>query len=578
MSQLLLPTEGSFVKPSNVRHKPTELPRQLFYIIRGGTDAIEALELLLELLSESSIAEDKTTISRSGFLAFDAHVGDTACQLRACLLLEVTNYLKRPGSSTTIDAVRSTLRHLKGVVGNGQQLMGELLGLDWNKIRAGGLDKLRVPKAGLTMNELLARLGWSGMRRRLFPYDSRSASSAESGVSQDYPPSMELSLYGSEAGSSNLSTPEWGSETSDNDDEIHGMHWNPSDKQQVVRFLVYSYVLSKYKQLTAFSGVYRVTLKTELAFERGQRLTEQEFGHQFVRPNKRPIGEEFMSLQRYISELSCAWLESQARKSWTLHPEHHSLLRSSIRTSGKGVSSASSYVGYLVLRSFWAENSAPIVVMTTRFCPSGTSNLSIEKSRLTRPIGFHRNYFKVTTHTNGNDNGRNNESPAVSNISWQLTRLVGEDLRHLSRSLEPHIMIGGNSIDGDASDYYNRLPSAYAHRDDQCCDNEKHCNEMLASDQDRVAQAIFADHRHYAFELPGGESDLGENVAVQRLMDESIPGMSAAWTKSKQEAAHLGTGPSYKLYMWQHVALESPARFLARVEGSNRPWIISSTA
>jgi hypothetical protein len=74
----------------------------------------------------------------------------------------------------------------------------------------------------------------------------------------------------------------------------------------------------------------------------------------------------------------------------------------------------------------------------------------------------------------------------------------------------------------------------------------------------------------------GEEGVLGEDAVVQRLMDKSIPGLLAMWAQSRQEAPHLGTGLSCKLYVWQHVALESPARFLARVEGSDRSWIISS--
>ena len=161
---------------------------------------------------------------------------------------------------------------------------------------------------------------------------------------------------------------------------------------------------------------------------------------------------------------------------------------------------------------------------------------------------------------------------------WQLTRLAGKGLQRLYRCLEPHIIISGTSIDGDTSDYLNRLPSAYAHDDHGCCDNEKHCSDMLSSDQDRVVQAIFAEHRHYAFELHGGEALLGEDIVVRRLMDESIPGLSAAWEASKQETMHLGTGSSMKLYMWQHVALESPARFLAHVGKPDRPWIMSAPA
>jgi hypothetical protein len=576
MSHLLLPTEGPFVKTSNLRHKPTELPRQLFSIIRGGTDAVEALELLLELCSESLIANDTTTLDRSGYLAFDAHVGDTACQLRACMLLEVAKLLRKPESYTVLDTIRSTLCDLKKVTEAAKRLLVGLLELDWNKIRAGGLEALKIPKAGMTVNELLVTLGWSGIRRDCFLYDSRSASSSESLASQDSPSSNTPSVYDSDMGSSSLSTPGPGSETSDDNDEINGVHWNPLDKQQVVRFVVYLYVLSKYKQLTSVGGVYRATLKPELAFETGQKLVQQEFGRQFVRPNKRAAGEEFTGLQRYVSELSCAWLGPQARKCWSLHPEHQSLLESTIRTSAKGVSSASSYVGYLVLRSLWGEESTPIIITTTRFCPSGKLFRPHVRSISDSSAGIHRNYFELTTHVERENDPNLRGSPVLPNVSWRLSRLTDKNLEDLSQDLEPHIMISGNSINGNAADYYSRLPSAHIHRDDQCCDNEKHCNDMLAADHDRVVQAIFAEHRHYAFELSGEESVLSEDVVVQRLMDESIPGMSAVWAKSRQEASELGTGPSYRLYMWQHVALESPARFLARAEGSDRPWIISS--
>lgn len=170
------------------------------------------------------------------------------------------------------------------------------------------------------------------------------------------------------------------------------------------------------------------------------------------------------------------------------------------------------------------------------------------------------------------------DASVLPRISWQLSPLTGQHFVYLSRSMKPHIMISGNSIDGNANDYYSRLASAYLHRDDQCCDNERHCTDMLASDQDQVVQAIFAEHRHYAFELLSGETILGEDIVVQRLMDKSISGLSARWARSKHEAVNLGTGPSYKLYMWQHVALESPARFMARVHASDRPWLISSAA
>ena len=370
MSHLLFPIDGLVAK-SSVKHKPTELPRQLFYIIRGATDAVEALELFLELLSEPSVRSDAELQSNSGYLAFDAHVGDTACQLRASMFLEVINHSTMLGSSTTIAAMQSIAVSLKKVLEAAHQLVTKLLELDWNKIRSGALNELDIIKAGLTTDELLARLGWPGVTEAIFVYDSRSASSQESLVSQACSSSMASSLSELDDGPGACSTRIQSLETSNKRDNIHGETWNPSEQEQVICFIVYSYVLSKYKQLTAFGGVYRATLEPELALGVAQKLVKHEFGRQFVRPNKRAIAEEFLSLQRYVSDLSCAWLESKARRSCTLHPQHHALLQSTIRTSAKGVSSASSYVGYLVLRSLWAENATPIIIMTTRFCPSG---------------------------------------------------------------------------------------------------------------------------------------------------------------------------------------------------------------
>lgn len=141
--------------------------------------------------------------------------------------------------------------------------------------------------------------------------------------------------------------------------------------------------------------------------------------------------------------------------------------------------------------------------------------------------------------------------------------------------MEPHIFVGANSLDGNTSDYLSQLPSAHRHTNRKCVDNEMHCTDMLGSDQDRVVQAIFADHRHYAFELSGEEALLGEGPVVRGLMDTAIPWLSALWETSKSETVYLGTGSSLKLCMWQHVALELPSRFLMRVEGSDRPWVIS---
>lgn len=570
MSNVLFSINSDVSKSSTVKHKPTELPRQLFHIIRGATDAFEALSLFLQLSIEPFVHQDQELCSNLGYQSFDAHVGDTACQLRACMLMDLSMHLKKTVASSTIGTITSIIADLEELLQGSRRLMTALLELDWTKIRAGALDQLGIPKDGLTTEELLVKLGWP--KQSAFMYYDHSDSFQALFTSRAALPSTTSSSSDLSETDTTPASSICESETPPLVDSLRHC-WDLSDSGMVVKFLVSSYVLSKYKQLTTVNGVYQASLKPELAFQFSQSLVAQEFGRQFVRPNKRTNREELLSLQRYVSDLSCAWIDARSRESLVLHPNHRALFRSTLRMSAKGVESASSYVTYLVLRGLWVMESTPMIIMTTRFCPLGMSRPNIVRYLLTICTGFHRNYFRVYMQISCKDDEDSSKPPVHSSISWSLTRLSGTELHQLRQCLDPYIMVSGNSIDGNATDYVRRLPTAHTHIDETCSDNEDHCSAMLKSDQDQVVQAIFAEHRHYAFALSGSEAILGEDLVVQCLMDKCVPGLSAAWQKSRGEAAQLGTGSSYDLYMWQHVVLETPAHFLARVEGSDRPAI-----
>lgn len=365
MSHLLFSTGVG--RSSTVNHKPTELPRQLFHIIRGTSDSIEALNLFLKLVFEHPDYLDGDVRNQDGFHEFDAHVGDTACQLRACMLLDVIKILKEPASSPTVTVIKSTISDLEQLLANSRQLLAQLLELDWNKIRAGALDEMKITKSGLTVDELLARLGWTS--HAAFHQGSRVSSLA----SLKSASSSHSLASGVSGRTSFLITPtssvcesEYAADT-----DVSFDHSNLSEPDTIITLLIYSYVLTKYRRLQAFGGVYQATLRPEIAFETSQLMVGREFERHFVSPNKRVIGEEFVTLQRYVSELSCAWLEHRSRSLLTLGPRYRELLKSTMRTSGKGVKSASNYVSYLILRSLWAEEAFPFIIITTRFCPSG---------------------------------------------------------------------------------------------------------------------------------------------------------------------------------------------------------------
>lgn len=131
---------------------------------------------------------------------------------------------------------------------------------------------------------------------------------------------------------------------------------------------------------------------------------------------------------------------------------------------------------------------------------------------------------------------------------------------------EPHVVISGNSLDGTYAEYMKLKSPAQVHQDAQCSDNLEHCRVLMAADMDRIALAIFAEHRHYAFKLAGGEEARGEQEVVGAFMDDMEPGLRERHQRTKDEALELGTGFSLKTLMWQHVVLETVGRAAALME------------
>lgn len=65
-------------------------------IVRATSDSIDALSLYRDLLFSRSPDADSV-----GFAAFDAHVGDTSCQVRAAMLLDLTRQHRKWASEST---------------------------------------------------------------------------------------------------------------------------------------------------------------------------------------------------------------------------------------------------------------------------------------------------------------------------------------------------------------------------------------------------------------------------------------------------------------------------------------------
>jgi hypothetical protein len=308
----------------------------LFNIVRGASDAVDALELFLKLLHEEEV--DKTS---PGYLAFDAHVGDTSCQLRACMLLEILNRYRQHGSSAMeVRRIEQTITRLKRVKENARAFCQDICNLAGTKA---GPETLGMSKHGMTIDEILQRLEWTEIKtsRRSQEVSNPTLvySVASSVVSRST--GRDRSSEGSVGNSNTIAssatslfeaTPSTPSEQDEKRLEVPSVvfaeassdYWEPWDWHQVVHFLVYSYILSKYKQFIIRANVYGANIDPQSAFEFSNQLLDGKFPHPYQQPTKRPIEQEFSVLQSYLSDLSCSWLSSTSRM---FSPDRHLMTR-----------------------------------------------------------------------------------------------------------------------------------------------------------------------------------------------------------------------------------------------------------
>lgn len=332
MSTYLFPAGKHAKFSSSARHKPISIPRHLFNIVRGASDAVDALELFLKLIHEEEV--DKTS---PGYLAFDAHVGDTSCQLRACMLLEILNRYRQHGSSTIVYHIEQTIERLKKVIENARTFCQDICDLAVTKAAP---ETMGVSKHGMSIDEILQRLGWTeiGTSRNSREVSNSTllysvASSVVSrSTSRDRLSEGSVGNTHTIASSATSISDATSAEQNEKQLEVPSIvfaeassdYWEPWDWHQVVHFLVYSYSLSKYKHFIIRANVYGANTNPQSAFQFSHELLDGKFPHPYQPPTKRPIEQEFSVLQSYLSDLSCSWLSSTSRM---FSPDRHLMTR-----------------------------------------------------------------------------------------------------------------------------------------------------------------------------------------------------------------------------------------------------------
>jgi hypothetical protein len=111
---------------TSTQQRRLHYPLLLTDIVRDCSDAINALRTFEDLISNTQIGDDTT-----GYRVFDGHVGETACHIRAGVLLELffryrKEHLDRNGYTTKELQITTYVERLELTRNNAQTLCSKL--------------------------------------------------------------------------------------------------------------------------------------------------------------------------------------------------------------------------------------------------------------------------------------------------------------------------------------------------------------------------------------------------------------------------------------------------------------------
>lgn len=155
----------------------------------------------------------------------------------------------------------------------------------------------------------------------------------------------------------------------------------------MVRFIVFSFTLSKYKTFS-YDGKRTIgTVKPCSAVGLVDSLDTSRTKNKttYKKPGINRLEREFREMKVWLSSLTTAWLLSRSRNIMQfpgfyeyvlLHVRDvaahtSSLLSRTIQISPKGIQTLPCYLGYLVVREFLAGASMPVIFVNRHFCESG---------------------------------------------------------------------------------------------------------------------------------------------------------------------------------------------------------------
>ncbi|PNS14343.1 hypothetical protein CAC42_6856 [Sphaceloma murrayae] len=499
-------------------------PSILSHIVRGAEDAIDALETFRDLVQGQDVER--------GYLVYDAHAGDTACQLRAGILNELAtifknNYQERYNFVKTLEEHVTRLRQTRDA---SRELCFKMTHL---KIRCADLG---VDEKSTSAQDLLANVMWSQPDKN---WVDKAGHKCRLVHRQD----SAVSFLATSADSTRA-------ETDTRNRELFGA-------TKVIPFLVFAYTLARYKTYSGRDGMLIARLDPTGMLERANTLIadfwdtkNREYrSSSMTRPN-----QEVKHLQNWLCDYSCSWLQDLASR---IVPGtiYENLFERARHRSEKGMAAISGYIGFLLLRKHWASMNMPIVLVNRFFCSSG-HHLQVYEGNITLDCSA-----SVT-------NGPSLDCPA----RWRLEASTIDRMKDAADSSSPVLVIMGNSynhgsqneldkMDGRSIDH---LQSYSEHKDlGECTEAAQQNDRFIHTDHDRLALSIFANHDQYPFELPNKINKTGyvESLLSEYAHEQERSGKATAmlsvWKKSLSMLSEQGLGSGgIRLFGWQHVFLE----------------------
>ncbi|KAH9478538.1 putative cyclodipeptide synthase PUL1 [Psilocybe cubensis] len=478
-----------------------------------------AMSIFLEAVTYESLRlDDCSPPPTFSFSAFDAHVGDCACQTRAQMFWDLFSLYKVEENKR---ALANAITVLKSVKSNTVKLLEEIE-LNRAKPRSPSLMTLTTHQA------VWKRIGF-------LSFLDLSTKDPEECIK----PCHDAALRGGARSGHR------------HRDIVVDTEWKPDDIVFVSRLLTMCNMLSEFRFASIEAGPparVKVRVDLPLMYERNARELDD-----LNVCNKRRIDFHIQSLSKtnrqteamqiYVSRVTADWVRKAAitgSGSWRCFPD------SFFATNDRKITCVAAYASFLVVREAWLKSRIPILMMVQHFCSHG---------------GYRNLYCRIVPNPAADMTAK--DYSALGDVQWfDIEVLTVDQIASAPWNKTPHTIIIGMSCQGTIEDFRLRLLESQqgllpAHH--RCGQVDECALAIECTNISHLVSHFFSQHEQFPFVLPGGEDEIER---VGSALECSLgPDAKHAFAMGRVGAEKFGTGRSARLATIEHIFLEYPCVF-----------------